>query len=90
MWGQGSKAEGGWGGSLAGMQSGGWFDLPVSFPIPSLFPNLLLLPTLSSPPLLLPKTLWWVVYGWHAVVGGGGREKIGGSTPKSSEITSQT
>jgi hypothetical protein len=73
------------GGSLAGMQSGGWFDLPVSFPGPSLFPNPLLLPTLSNPPFLLPKTLWWVVYGWDVVVGGGGgcgREKIGGSAPK--------
>ena len=40
--------------------------------------------------LPLPKTLWWVVYGWHVVVGGGGREKIGSSTPKSSVITSWT
>ena len=81
--------EGG-GGSLAGMQSGDQFDLPVPFPIPSLYPDPLLFPTLSNTPLPLPKTLWWVVYGWHVVVGGGGREKIGGSTPKSSAITSRT
>ena len=27
------------------------------------------------------------MYGWHVVVGGGGREKIGGSAPKSSSQT---
>ena len=58
------------------MQSGDWFDLLVSFPISSLFLDPLLFPTLSNPPLQLPKTLWWVVYRWHVVVGGGGREKI--------------
>jgi hypothetical protein len=78
-----AKLRVGGGGSLAGMQSGIWFDSPVSLPIPSLFPNPLLPSTLSDPPFPLPKILWWVVYGWHVVVGGGGREKIGGSAPKS-------
>jgi hypothetical protein len=67
------------------MESESWFDLPESFPIPSLSPNPLLLPTLSNPPFSLPKTLWCVVYGWDVVVGGGGREMFGGSVPKSSD-----
>ena len=85
-----TKLREGRGGSLAGMQAGIWIDSPVSFPVPSLFSHPLLLPTPSNPPFPLPKTLWWVVYRWDVVVGGGGREKIGGSTPKSSAITSRT
>ena len=80
--GQGSKAEGGWGGSLAGMQSGIWFYSPVSFPIPSVFPNPLFSHTLFNHPFPPPKIILWVVYGWDVVVGGGGRKKIGGSTPQ--------
>ena len=78
-----AEREGG-GGSLAGMQR----EAGLTYLYPSQSP--LLFPTLSNTPLPLPKTLWWVVYGWHVVVGGGGREKIGGSAPKSSVITSQT
>ena len=87
--GPGNTAEGGWGWFFSWYAKGGRFDLPVPFPIPPLFPDPLLFPTLSNTPLPLPKTLWWVEYGWH-VVGGGGREKIGGSAPKSSAITSRT
>jgi hypothetical protein len=77
-----AKLRVGGGGSLAGMQSGIWFYLPVSFPIPSLFPNPLFPPTLSNHPFPPLKILWWVVYGWDVVVGGGGRDKFGGSVPQ--------
>ena len=60
MWGQGSKAEGGWGGSLAGMQSGGWFDLPVSFPIPSLFPD----PLVGCVWMACGGGWWWKTEDW--------------------------
>ena len=65
-----AKLREGGGGSLAGMQSGIWFYSPVSFPIPSLFPNpLLLLPSLiihshplrSSSGLCTDGMWWWVV-----------------------------
>ena len=65
--GPGNTAEGGWGWFFSWYAKGGWFDLPVPFPILPLFPNPLLFPTLSNTPLPLPKTLWWVEYGWHVV-----------------------
>ena len=35
--------------------------------------------TLFNHPFPPPKIILWIVYGWDVVVGGGGREKIGGS-----------
>jgi hypothetical protein len=84
-----NAAEGEWG-WFSWYAKGSWFDLSVPFPIPPIYPDALLFHTLSNTPLPFPKTLWWVVYGWHVVVGGGGREKIGGSAPKSSAITPRT
>ena len=65
-----AKLREGGGGSLTGMQSGIWFDSPVSFQIPSLFPNplppqpFLILHSNSlesSGGLCMDGMWWWVV-----------------------------